>query len=172
MSRFLFPVPVALLTIIVGCSQGTKPGSAKPAGGDFGGATVPITEADVKKAVADYVDLAKGFYFTKAKSVTLLTPPAPAPDKVYETFGSLEKSVVACYAQIECEPRPGSATGSKHFNLIVVGRNNGKTFSADKGKLSVPVCVYVNSGQKGAVVPVMGNAWASANLPPELPKDK
>lgn len=161
-----FIILLACLTpFTTGCSQEQKPvGTAT----DSDGLDAPITEADVKAALAAYVDAGKIAYHTKLKSVELLTPPVPASEKVCTLGGNrhIHRTAVACYVWFECEPKSGQSSGTRHFDLIVVGRDNGKIFPADKGKLRVPVVIGRN-GSTGNFIWAMGEDWVKANPPPK-----
>lgn len=153
------------LFAVIGCSEkkgGNVPGGSEPAGT----ALVPITETDVKEAVAEMVSQNQGFYPTKAKSVELLSPLLTPSEQFFTKNPSYDRNSVACYTLVICESRPGSAVHPRYDQFVVVIRNNGKMLQKNVGKLSVPINILDISVIKSQ----FGDEWYAKHPRPAVPK--
>ena len=147
-------VTVCLLVAAIGCS---KSGSAKTGGAQ---ASAPITEADVKTAMTEYVNRTQGFYPGKAKSVEILSGVLEPSEQFFQKNPNYGRNSVACYVLIQCEPKPGQDKGAKFEHLVVVVR--------DQGKLNVPIQI---SGTPPILRETFGDEWVNKHPRPAAPKD-
>lgn len=165
MRRLLSLALVFVAAVTIGCSKGTKPGGDTNTGGNAdGGVTTPggntnpggppITEDELKAAVAKAYDIVSE---SKVKSVVLLSPLIPVSDKFYTTFKRFDRTAVACYTEIEFQ-HPAQKSTRKQTHLVAVGRDDGSLFAADRGKVSAPVFSYPNDAEN-----LFGKEWATAN---------
>ncbi len=128
----------------------------------------PITEADVLSAVTAYVKFHKiGGNQVNLKKVTLLSALIEPSKQYFENNKDKEiGSTAACYVLIENELKTNQEQVFTSHEFVIVARDTGRNFPAQRGKLMV-----VNyNGDESHIKSILGAEWLAQHPRPEIPK--
>ena len=128
----------------------------------------PITEADMISAVTDSVKLSNlGGNQSDLKGVKLLSSLIEPSKQYFENNKHNELgSTAACYVLIEYELKTDRDQVRSTSSFIIVARDTGRNFPAQRGKLMV-----VNfNGDESHIKSILGAEWLAQHPRPEIPK--